>query len=494
MFYAVLFFLLFFTARSFGENTLICVGDATALLLDNSTVYNNGVAVRGRLFLTAAANGQADLAEKLAANAGALNETDPANGNNALLAAILSGYPNSINWLLESGINIKHINKNFQNALHLSAKTGYADLSDTLISKGLSVSGRDRAGNTPLLYASASHNPQTVAVLLKRGATPVIYNNDNLTPLAVSALIGNTANVALLLEAGASADGLTPCGTPLGIAVKMKNRLIFDKLLEYRASPAGIDLDGNTPLHFAAAADTDMAQTLLNRFPKSEIDKRNSRGETPLFIAMQNGNTVLVKLLLSKGADIFASDLSGNTPISVAPRNMTEIINEHLKRLENESLMLFAAVAENNIARVKLLLREGAKADSVDRQTGNTPLFTATANNFEEILSLLASNGGSVNHRNRLGNTPLMVSVATGDDNLIETLLSLGSDPNIRNNNGETALLWAAKLNRETAVQVLLAGNADPNIKSHTGVTPIKISESEGFDEITKLLKAFGAF
>jgi ankyrin repeat protein len=87
-----------------------------------------------------------------------------------------------------------------------------------------------------------------------------------------------------------------------------------------------------------------------------------------------------------------------------------------------------------------------------------------------------------------------MVAVAAGDDTLIETIVSLGGDPNLQNNNGETALLWAAKLNRAAAVQILLAGKADPNIKSHTGVTPLKVSEGEGFEEITKLLRAFGAF
>jgi ankyrin len=311
--------------------------------------------------------------------------------------------------------------------------------------------------------------------------------------LAVAALRGNTANVAALLEAGAPADAVTPCGIPLGIAVKMKNRLIFNKLLESGASPNLADSSGNTPLHIAAAAgDNSLAQVLLTKKP--DIDKKNLDGKTPLFIAMQNNNEGLVKLLLKHGADLFAADADGSTPASIAPAAMSKIIDEHLKSLENESLMLFAAVAENNITKVKKLLLDGVKVNPVDKQTGNTPLFAAVANNFDEILLILAKSGGDVNHRNRLGNTPLMVAVATGDDNLIEMLISLGGNPNSQNINGETALIWAVKLNRLGAVQTLLTGKADPNIKSHTGVTPLQISEREGFDEITKLLKAFGAF
>jgi ankyrin repeat protein len=492
MFYAVLFLLLFSAFPTFAYSALNCGGDATELLEDGAQIYKDGVTVKDRPFLTAAANGQTDLAKKLAEGTGALNETDPANGNNALLAAILAGYPGAADWISERGINLKHTNKNGQNALHLSAKSGYADLSEKLISKGLAVSGRDRAGNTPILYAAYAHNPQTLSILLSKGAKSSEKNSDNLTPLTIASLQGNTANAAVLLEAGAEADEITPCGTPLGIAIKMKNREIFDKLLEYGASPSASDLNGDTPLHLAAAVNTGMAQILLRY--KIEIDSKNADGKTPLFIAVENNNESLVKILLARGANIFAADAAGNTPRSIAPASMSGIINEHLRRLENESLMLFAAVAENNITRVNQLLNGGAKVNPVDRETGNTPLFAAVANNYKELLTILAQRGADLNHRNRLGNTPLMVAVATGDDNLIETLIALGSDPNIQNGGGDTALLWAVKLNRARAAQALLAGGADANIKTFNGVTPLNVSEGEGFEEITKLLRAFGAF
>ncbi|MDR2105500.1 MAG: ankyrin repeat domain-containing protein, partial [Deferribacteraceae bacterium] len=260
MFYAVIFFLLFLAAQAMGQ---VCGTEALNLLLDNSTIYANGVAVKDRLFITSAANGQEDLAEKLAANPALLNETDPTNGNNALLAAIISGHKDSSERLLSSGINLKHTNKNGQNALHLSAKAGDALLAEKLIAKGLSVSSRDNYGNTPLLYAAASYNPQTVIELLRGGANSSERNNDNLTPLSVATLRGNTANAAALLDAQAAADHITPCGTPLGIAIKMKNRVIFNKLLEAGASTSLADMNGDSPLHIAAASeDINFAQRL----------------------------------------------------------------------------------------------------------------------------------------------------------------------------------------------------------------------------------------
>jgi ankyrin repeat protein len=492
MFFTILFFLLF-EATAIGQEynmpVLDCGGEASALLMDNSVTYSN--MVKDRPFLTAAANGQTDLAKKLAADGADINETDPANGFNALMASILTGDPDE--WLLESGINLKYANKAGQNALHMSAKMGYSDFSLKLISKGLPVSGKDKMGNTPLLYAAAAHNPRAVIALLNKGAKTDERNDDNLTPLAAASLIGNTATVAVLLEAGADPNVLTPCGAPLHAALRQKNRLIFDKLLEYRASPEIADMNGDTPLHMSAAADDVVSARALLAL-KTNVDRKNALGKTPLFIAAEKNNEAMARLLLSKGADLFAADASGATPYSVASVSMPNLINEHLRRLDNETLMLFAAVTENNITRVNGLLNSGVNINSVDAETGNTPVFAAVANDYKEMLALLAKRGVNINHRNRLGNTPLMGAVVAGDDRLVEELLSFGSDPNLSNNSGETALLWAVKLNKEAVVQSLLTGKANPNIKSNTGVTPLKVSEGEGFDEITKLLRAFGAF
>jgi ankyrin repeat protein len=90
----------------------------------------------------------------------------------------------------------------------------------------------------------------------------------------------------------------------------------------------------------------------------------NSKGETPLHLACENGLIACVKVLLDGGADIETTSYKGWTP-------------------------LFYAINGNRTGVVALLLERGAKIDSPAHEGDWTPIFFATLFNSAQILDMM---------------------------------------------------------------------------------------------------------
>jgi uncharacterized protein len=79
------------------------------------------------------------------------------------------------------------------------------------------------------------------------------------------------------------------------------------------------DHRGFTPLHFAAQEfATDVARILPDH--GAQVDAVNVFGNTPLFTATfnSNGRGEMIALLRERGADLFRTNTSGQTPVGLA--------------------------------------------------------------------------------------------------------------------------------------------------------------------------------
>jgi ankyrin repeat protein len=91
------------------------------------------------------------------------------------------------------------------------------------------------------------------------------------------------------------------------------------RLLDEGSDPGATDDDGWTPLHFAAQSNAvDAARHLVTA--RAPIDPRDSHGNTPLFRAVfsSRGNGELIRLLRAHGADPYAGNNSGVSPLKLA--------------------------------------------------------------------------------------------------------------------------------------------------------------------------------
>jgi cytohesin len=136
------------------------------------------------------------------------------------------------------------------------------------------------------------------------------------------------------------------------------------------------DVEGNTPLHVAAASGwPEVVKALLDA--GADPNATNRAGWTPLFSALEAppwGQGVVVNLLLSKGASTDVVLPDGQTVLHVAANTPT---------------------VDPNV--VPLLVRDRALLSRADR-AGKTPLQLAQASNFratEQVLRWLQSGGAA---------------------------------------------------------------------------------------------------
>ena len=74
-----------------------------------------------------------------------------------------------------------------------------------------------------------------------------------------------------------------------------------------------------------------------------------------------------------------------------------------------------------------------------------------------------------------------------GDIAQVRAMLAIGVDPNSKTKHGYTALMGAALNGHLDIIKILLDAGADPEVEA-SGKTPIDLSTTLGFEEITRLL------
>jgi uncharacterized protein len=95
--------------------------------------------------------------------------------------------------------------------------------------------------------------------------------------------------------------------TALHIVTKARDMTWLTFLLSRKAKADVRDVQGNTPLMFAAQLGfIEGAQLLLDQ--RASVDLANAAGETPLIRAVQGRNSAMVRLLLLAGANPRKSD------------------------------------------------------------------------------------------------------------------------------------------------------------------------------------------
>jgi ankyrin repeat protein len=174
------------------------------------------------------------------------------------------------------------------------------------------VNARDEHGNTPL------------AVIANARSFEVSFSSDGSgSGKEVSATSKVPLVAELLIAKGADVNAKNNEGvTPLIWAIA-KRKPSLAKLLIKNGADVNVaitngDLEGSTPLHFAAGesdsgGDLETANELIAAGAK--IDTKNKDGQTPLYVAAINGLDAIVDLLLQKGAEINAKDTDGRTPL-----------------------------------------------------------------------------------------------------------------------------------------------------------------------------------
>lgn len=131
------------------------------------------------------------------------------------------------------------------------------------------------------------------------------------------------------------------------------------------------------------------------------VDIQDSDGYTPLHVCAENGNIMIVRVLLTHDADVNMQDYSGYTPL-------------HL------------CASKGKVEIVKLLLANKAGVN-IKNKFGGTPLHYSVRYNHVEIVKVLLAHSADISVKCYFSLTPLMIAIIEGHELLVEYLLQNGA-------------------------------------------------------------------
>ncbi len=166
-------------------------------------------------------------------------------------------------------------------------------------------------------------------------------------------------------------------------------------------------------------------KNLLNR--GFDANTRDPEGQTGLLIALREPSPKVVQVLLDW------------------PKTDVEARNS-----KDESPLMLAAIKGQQDIVTKLIDR-----DADINKPGWTPLHYAATNGHLAIMKQLLDKDAFIDAQSPNGTTPLMMAAMYGSAAAVKLLLDEGADPLMKNQLGMTAVDFAQKANRTDAAQMI---------------------------------------
>ena len=129
---------------------------------------------------------------------------------------------------------------------------------------------------------------------------------------------------------------------------------------------------------------------------------------------------------------------------------------------------LARAAAQNDAARVRLLVESGTNPNQADDQS-RTALHYAAMNGNLQITAILIKAKAKLDPKDKLGNTPLHLAADRSQAEVVQLLLDVGVPIDAENKSGMTPLMIAASRGNIEIVQALLAKGASVTKTDFTG-------------------------
>ena len=262
--------------------------------------------------------------------------------------------------------------------------------------------------NEKLTAAIATGNLEQVKDLVSDKHTSLAANKDGVTPLDLAIMNQDYKIASVLLEHGA--DVSPHSDNPLFVT------LVFSV--------------GNPNDKEAIQEAYDMFLTAIKKH-KDKLTNKNSMGNTALHIAALRGLSPITELLMKEGLDPSEPNAAGETPVYIASQEGHIEIITQLKEKDPE-----------------LLKTKDSK--------GNTIITAAVINMRDELLNFLIKEVPDlINEPNHDGKTALMYASEYGGTEMVQSLLNAGADPSIKDKENKTAVLLAKEWKHKEIIKLL---------------------------------------
>ena len=183
---------------------------------------------------------------------------------------------------------------------------------------------------------------------------------------------------------------------------------------------------------------------VLGRMPSpAEVDQN---GWTDLHYAAALNLPELVEALLLGGADAAARLKDDGKPLSGELQQSLRRLDLFSRFVRRGYTPLHVAAFNNARQAATRLIAAGAGIRAKD-STGRTPLHAAAYGNAEEVATLLITHGANPRAEDENGATPLHDAALGSAVEVASLLIGRGADIRAEDNGGRTPLHWAAREN-----------------------------------------------
>lgn len=347
-------------------------------------------------------------------------------GNTALHISVLNLAKNCFDVLVKSGADLNIKNKFGNTPLMMACENKIYDYAEKILDHGASLFEKNSLGKTALDYVCEHDCLYLARIFIERGANVHHQKKNGSTIVYGCARNGNYKTMKyLLLNTSAREDVNIPCN------------------------------DGYYPIHMACVHSSAIGlqiACLLFMFG-AEVNVKNSKGLTPLHIAIDKTDVSMISLLISKGAEVHDDLWDMNIPIS----GVGVAYNEHTRSYTCPELVgvspLLLACEKRNIEIVRMLVLSTPNINlNVIDKNGKTPLMVAVENSSLDIVEFLLSeennniNKVKINQRDFIGRTALFLAIRHMNRDIISHIIAKGGDLSICDNQGKNAIDQAEDL------------------------------------------------
>ena len=393
--------------------------------------------------------------------------------------------------------------------LHYAVFWKNATICELLLKRGANINATAEYRDQPLHIAARdrSDNVAVCELLVAHGANVTAVNSTGYTPLLEAVYQNKSSAVCPLLITNDTVNVADNVGDhALHMASRSYNVVAVQQLVDCGADTNAVNMNGQTPLHAAAAGQKDcpeLCEILLKHGAKTNAE--DIGGNQPLNLACKQHHIETVKLMVSHGADTNVMNTIGYASLHTVANwpELHEILVKHDAEgntAEEDGIQpLHFACKRAYTETVKVMVSYGADTNTMNKH-GQTPLHAAAGGwkDCTELCEILLKHGAKIDAVDKDGNQPLHLACQQNHVEIGHLFVSYGADVSAVNSNGhsplhllswsvihskggvdseeESILHIAARRGMVTTVQLLVDCGADSKAENKHGQTPLHIA------------------
>jgi uncharacterized protein len=365
-------------------------------------------------------------------------------GEPALMTAARTGVPDALRALIDAGAKVDARDAQFQQtSLMIAVRENQAAAVDFLIGHGADVDAQTRKGLAPLFVKPCKGTGcGSEGVGINRGGLPDrgrrAEARGGMTPLLYAARDGRIEAARKLIAAGADIERAEANGIRPLLMAALNNHLDVARLLvEYGADVNADDFWGRSPLWAAI------------EYRNLDMNNKDQDNPTDNFVD-RAPILAFVNELLDAGADVNVR----TREVPPSRRWLYALGDVSWVDFTGQTPFLRAALSGDTTV-MRLLLTYGADP-SLTTPAGTTPLMAAAGVNWVvqqtytespravlDAVKMCIDLGNDVNASNSMGLTALLGAANRGSNDIIEFLVSKGARLDVKDREGRTPVRWA---------------------------------------------------